>query len=90
MFSFRDYRIDTRALYEMGGRYLLSASWIQNAGEQGLALLNDVPFETEDSYYCIYVYEVAPVPADGRGESHQDEAAPAPADGGEGHQVRGL
>lgn len=57
-FYFQDYRINTEALYEMGGRYLLSAALIQNAEAQGLTLLNEAPFETQDSYYCIYVYEV--------------------------------
>lgn len=59
-FYFQNYQINTGALYEMGGRYLLSAAWIQNAAEQGLSLLNETPFETEDSYYYIYVYEVIP------------------------------
>lgn len=59
-FSFQDYRIDAKALYELGGRYLLSAAYIQNAEEQGLLLLNETPFETLDSYYRIFIYEVVP------------------------------
>ncbi|MCM1056174.1 MAG: DUF6044 family protein [Firmicutes bacterium] len=59
-FYFQNYQIDTDALYEMGGRYLLSAAWIQNAEAQGLTLLNETPFETDDSYYYIYVYEISP------------------------------
>lgn len=59
-FFFQDYQVNTGALYEMGGRYLLSAAWIQNAEEQGLSLLNETPFETNDSYYCIYIYELIP------------------------------
>lgn len=59
-FSYMDYRINTKALYKMGGRYLLSAALIQNAEGQGLSLLREKPFETEDSYYCIYIYEVVP------------------------------
>lgn len=59
-FYFQDYQVDTRALYDMGGRYLLSAAWIQNAEEQGLSLLNETPFETNDSYYYIYIYELLP------------------------------
>lgn len=59
-FSFQDYRIDAKALYELGGRYLLSAAYIQNAEEQGLLLLNETPFETPDSYYRIFIYEVVP------------------------------
>ena len=57
-FYFQNYQINTDALYEMGGRYLLSAAWIQNAEDQGLTLLNETPFETDDSYYYIYVYEI--------------------------------
>lgn len=57
-FFFQDYRTDTAALLEMGCNYLLSAAYIQNASEQGLRLMNEIPFETEDSYYRIYVYEV--------------------------------
>ena len=59
-FSFQDYHINAKALYELGGRYLLSAAYIQNAEEQGLFLLNETPFETPDSYYRIFIYEVAP------------------------------
>lgn len=42
----------------LGGEYLLSAAYIVNAQEQGLKLLREEPFETEDSYYRIFVYEV--------------------------------
>lgn len=59
-FSFQEYRIDVEALYELGGRYLLSAAYIQNSEEQGLLLLNETPFETADSYYRIFIYEVMP------------------------------
>ena len=57
-FFFRDYRLDTEALKELGGDYLLSAAYIANAEEQGLTLVNETPLETEDSYYQIYIYEV--------------------------------
>ncbi|MCM1193638.1 MAG: DUF6044 family protein [Butyrivibrio sp.] len=59
-FYFQNYQINTDALYKMGGRYLLSAAWIINAEEQGLSLLNETPFETVDSYYRIFVYEISP------------------------------
>lgn len=59
-FYFQDYRLDTGALGELGGDYLLSAAYIANAPEQGLNLMNEDPLETEDSYYRIYIYEVAP------------------------------
>ena len=58
-FSFQDYRLNTEALAELGGDYLLSAAYIKNAEEQGLALLREEPFETEDSYYRIFVYQIA-------------------------------
>ncbi len=57
-FFFQDYRLDTGALKELGGDYVLSAAYIANAEEQGLALVNETPLETEDSYYRIYIYEV--------------------------------
>ena len=57
-FYFQSYQPDTKALGEMGCDYLLSAAYIQNASEEGLRLMNEVPFETENSYYRIYVYEI--------------------------------
>lgn len=57
-FYFQEYRLDTEALKELGGDYVLSAAYIANAGEQGLTLLNETPLETEDSYYRIYIYAV--------------------------------
>lgn len=62
-FYFQDYDLNIKALQEMGCNYLLSAAYILNADEQGLVLMNETPFETEDSYYCIYVYEL--------GEAHK-------------------
>ena len=59
-FFFQNYELDSEALWEMGGRYLLSAAYIQNAEEQGLYLMREEPFETGDSYYRIFVYEIAP------------------------------
>lgn len=57
-FSFQEYLVDAKALREMGCGYLLSAAYIQNADAQGLILMQETPFETEESYYHIYVYEV--------------------------------
>ena len=59
-FFFQNYELDSEALWEMGGRYLLSAAYIQNAEQQGLYLMREEPFETVDSYYRIFVYEIAP------------------------------
>lgn len=57
-FYFQNYSLDVKALKDMGGRYLLSAAYIQNAEEIGLKLLRETPFDTPDSYYNIYLYEV--------------------------------
>ena len=58
-FYFQDYQLNAKALYDMGGRYLLSAAYISNAEGQGLTLLNETPFETDGSYYAIYIYEIS-------------------------------
>ena len=58
-FSFQEYLMDAEALRKMGCGYLLSAAYIQNADAQGLILMQETPFETEGSYYHIYVYEIA-------------------------------
>lgn len=57
-FYFQDYSLNTEALKEMGGKYLFSAAYIANADETGLKLVREEPFETEDSYYRIFLYEV--------------------------------
>lgn len=56
-FFFSNYELNTEALRELGGKYLFSAAYIANAEEQGLTLLREEGFETEDSYYRIFVYE---------------------------------
>lgn len=58
-FYFQDYQLDTAALNRLGGRYVLSAAYIVNAEQTGLTLMREEPFETEDSYYRIFVYEVS-------------------------------
>lgn len=55
-FYFQEYQLDAEALREMGCSYILSAAYIINAEEQGLRLMNDIPFETENSYYRIFIY----------------------------------
>lgn len=59
-FFFQNYEIDSEALWELGGRYLFSAAYIQNAEEQGLRLMREEPFETQESYYRIFLYEIVP------------------------------
>lgn len=58
-FYFQDYSLDVEALKDLGGKYVFSAAYIQNAEEMGLTLLRENPFETQDSYYQIYLYEVS-------------------------------
>ena len=59
-FYFQQYELNAEALKAMGGRYLFSAAYILNAEEQGLKLLREEPFETNESYYRIFLYEVMP------------------------------
>ncbi len=59
-FFFQNYEIDVKSLYDLGGRYLLSAAYIQNGEEQGLYLMREEPFETPESYYRIFVYAIRP------------------------------
>lgn len=57
-FYYNHPELDIKALRELGGDYLFSAAYIADSDELGLALLRDEPFETPESYYRIYVYEV--------------------------------
>lgn len=57
-FYFQNYDIDTEALKEMGGEFILSAAYILDADKKGLTLLNETALDTDDSYYQLYVYEV--------------------------------
>ena len=66
-FYLKDFQIDTEALKILGGDdtysdgagiYLFSAVYIENAESRGLTLMRELPFETEDSYYRIFLYEV--------------------------------
>ncbi len=51
-----DLQLDISKLQEMNCRYIFSAAYLCNAEELGLSLLQDTPFETEGSWYHIYVY----------------------------------
>jgi len=42
----------------MNCHYIFSAAYIMNAEELGLKLMQETPFETEGSWYHIWVYEV--------------------------------
>lgn len=59
-FFFQNYELNAQALWELGGRYLLSAAYIQNGEEQGLFLMREEPFETQGSYYRIFLYAIEP------------------------------
>lgn len=56
--SFEHLELNTSKLYEMGGRYIFSALPIENAEDMNLVLLRDEPFETETSYYSIWLYGI--------------------------------
>lgn len=56
--------IDVGAASEMGAEYLFSAVRIPNAGDLGLVLLREEPFETPDSYYAVYLYALGDLEED--------------------------
>lgn len=57
-FYFQNYELDTEAAKSLGADYILSAAYIANAGEQGLSLVREEPFESPESYYRIFLYEI--------------------------------
>lgn len=57
-FWYQDLQIDTEALSALSCRYILSAAYIVNSEEMGLTLLSEEPFETDTSYYRIFLYEI--------------------------------
>lgn len=57
-FWYNDLQLDTSALHELGCDYILSAAYIVNAEELQLELLQEDAFETESSYYRIYIYRL--------------------------------
>lgn len=57
-FYFQNYEIDTESLRELGGTYLLSAAYIEHSENTGLEPVREEAFETEDSYYRIYLYRI--------------------------------
>jgi len=56
-----DLALNTDAAKKLGAQYLFSAVKISNAKELGMTLLREAPFETSDSYYAIYLYELGTV-----------------------------
>lgn len=57
-FYFQNYEIDTESLRKLGGTYLLSAAYIDHSENTGLEPVREEAFETEDSYYRIYLYRI--------------------------------
>lgn len=53
-----DLDLNTDKLKELNCQYVFSAAYLMNAEEKGLSLLREAPFETEKSWYHIYVYVV--------------------------------
>lgn len=54
----RDVDLNWKQLRAMGCEYIISASYIMEAEEMGLHLLNEEPIQTEDSWYRLYVYQL--------------------------------
>ena len=57
-FFYSNLQINTEALRKLGCDYILSAAYVVNAEEEKLLLLNEEAFETQDSYYRIFVYKI--------------------------------
>uniref|UniRef100_UPI004055EF79 DUF6044 family protein n=1 Tax=Acetatifactor sp. TaxID=1872090 RepID=UPI004055EF79 len=57
-FTFQNLSLDISVLRELGCKYIFSAAYVANAEENGLILMNEEAFETEESYYKIYVYKI--------------------------------
>ncbi|MCD8378851.1 MAG: DUF6044 family protein [Lachnospiraceae bacterium] len=56
-FWFNDLQIDTAAIKDAGCDFIFSAAYVVNAEELNMELL--ATFETEESYYRIYLYRIA-------------------------------
>lgn len=57
-FVFLNLQLDTKALKQLGCDYILSAAYILNPENNNLTLLSEVPLETADSYYELFVYKI--------------------------------
>lgn len=57
-FWFKDLQLNTAALKELGCDYILSAAYIVNAEENALELIREEPFNTDSSYYQIFIYKI--------------------------------
>ncbi|KUG07602.1 DUF6044 family protein [Solirubrum puertoriconensis] len=54
----QDFRMNTAAFREMGGRYVLSAVRLANPGATGLQLIAQLHSPT--AYWALYIYEIRP------------------------------
>ncbi len=57
-FWFNDLQLNTTALKELGCDYIFSAAYIVNAEENNLELLREEPFNTDSSYYQVFIYKI--------------------------------
>ena len=55
---FWNYAIDTKAAKDLGAKYILSAVYLTDPEATGLKRVREEAFETQDSYYAIYLYEI--------------------------------
>jgi hypothetical protein len=55
---FWNYAIDTKAAKDLGAKYILSAVYLTEPEATGLKRVREEAFETQDSYYAIYLYEI--------------------------------
>lgn len=53
-----DLDLNLEVMKELNCQYVFSAAYLMDAEEKGLTLLREEPFETDGSWYHIYVYEV--------------------------------
>lgn len=53
-----DLDLNTDVMKALNCQYVFSAAYLMDAEEKGLSLLREAPFETDGSWYHIYVYEV--------------------------------
>lgn len=51
-------QLDTQALKEMGCEYIFSALYIVNSKELNLQWMDEITFDTEGSYYQVFIYKV--------------------------------
>lgn len=53
-----DLDLNTDVMKELNCQYVFSAAYLMDAQEKGLSLLREDPFETDGSWYHIYVYSI--------------------------------